>query len=148
MTTLYGLNTCDTCKKARNWLTRFGIAHGFTDYRNERRAPETLKAWAEQLGGFDALINRASTTWRNLPPNRKTPASAPEWLLLLKEYPQLIKRPVVVTEDGVVSVGFSDNAFKKRFATLLSAGSSPSPDSRAGTDAAAGNGAEPGTASR
>ena len=38
-----------------------------------------------------------------------------EWKLLLKEYPQLVRRPVVVTDDGVVTQGFSDNAFKKRF---------------------------------
>ena len=113
---VYGLDNCDTCKKARNWLTRFGIAHTFIDYRTHRIAPQTLTAWSQQLDGWDALINRASTTWRTLAPNRKAPASAPEWLLLLKEYPQLVKRPVVVTADGVVSVGFSDNAFKKRFA--------------------------------
>jgi arsenate reductase-like glutaredoxin family protein len=35
--------------------------------------------------------------------------------LLLKEYPALIRRPVVVEADGTVSVGFSDNGFKKLF---------------------------------
>ena len=39
----------------------------------------------------------------------------PEWTLLLKEYPALIRRPVVLRDDGEVSVGFSDNAFKKLF---------------------------------
>lgn len=116
MTTLHGLDNCDTCRKARKWLDRFGVPHTFIDYRSQRVAPETLKAWAQQLGGWDALINRASTTWRTLPPNRKAPASDPEWLLLLKEYPQLVKRPVVVTDDGIVSLGFTDNGFKKRFA--------------------------------
>lgn len=115
MVTLYGLSTCDTCRKAQNWLTRFGIEHVFVDYRTNRVDPATLKAWAAQLGGFDALINRASTTWRTLAPNRKSPGSEPEWLLLLKEYPQLIKRPVTVTDDGVVSVGFNDTIYKKRF---------------------------------
>lgn len=112
---LYGLGNCDTCRKARKWLDRFEIAHEFIDYREQRIEPATLKAWAEQLGGWDALINRASTTWRNLLPTRKSPASDPEWQLLLKEYPQLIKRPVTVTPDGVVSVGFKDAIYKKRF---------------------------------
>jgi arsenate reductase-like glutaredoxin family protein len=39
--------------------------------------------------------------------------------LLLKEYPALIRRPVVVRDNGEVSVGFSDNAFKKIFGTSL-----------------------------
>ncbi|GAA4807741.1 Spx/MgsR family RNA polymerase-binding regulatory protein [Lysobacter hankyongensis] len=115
MTTLYGLNNCDTCKKALNWLKRFEIAHDFIDYRDHRQTPETLVAWKEALGGWEAMINKSSTTWRQLPDNRKTPGSDAEWKLLLKEYPQLIRRPVVVTDDGVVSQGFSDNGFKKRF---------------------------------
>lgn len=114
-TTLYGLDNCDTCKKARTWLSRFGVAHQFIDYRINPIPAETLKQWASQLGGWDKLINRASTTWRTLPENRKTPQSDPEWTLLLKEYPALLKRPVVVTEDGIISVSFTDNGFKQRF---------------------------------
>ena len=115
MTTLYGLDTCDGCRKARNWLQRFGVEHAFVDLRAQRQPPETLKAWAAQLGGWDKLINKASTTWRQLPEGRKSPGSDPEWTLLLKEHPALVKRPVLVTADGTVSVGFTDNAYKLRF---------------------------------
>lgn len=69
--TLYGLDNCDTCRKARSWLKRFDIAHDFIDYRAERIPAETLKGWAAKLGGWDKLINRASTTWRSLPEPRK-----------------------------------------------------------------------------
>ncbi len=112
---VYGLDTCDTCRKARNWLKRFDIRHEFVDYRANPVAPETLKDWAARLGGWDKLINRASTTWRQLPEARKSPGSDPEWTLLIKEYPALVKRPVLVTVDGAVTVGFSDNAWKLRF---------------------------------
>ncbi len=115
MIAVYGLDNCDTCRKARNWLGRFGVEHAFVDYRAQRVPPETLKDWAAQLGGWDKLINRASTTWRQLPEARKSPATDPEWTLLLKEHPALVKRPVLVTEDGAVSVGFTDNGFKLRF---------------------------------
>ena len=115
MTTLYGLNNCDTCKKARKWLDRFGSGHTFVDYRDQPQAPVTLVEWKEQVGGWDLMINKSSTTWRNLSPHRKTPGSDAEWKLLLREYPQLIRRPVVVTDDGAVTQGFSDNAFKRRF---------------------------------
>ena len=115
MTTLYGLKNCDTCKKATKWLDRFGVAYSFVDYRDDKRAPETLLEWSKQAGGWDSLINKSSTTWRQLPANRKTPGSDAEWKLLLREYPQLIRRPVIVTEDGVMTQGFSDNGFKQRF---------------------------------
>ena len=116
--TLYGLDNCDTCRKARNWLLRFGIEHRFVDYREQRQPPETLLAWKDAVGGWDALVNKSSTTWRQLAPNRKAPGSDPEWKLLLKEYPQLVRRPVVVLDGGSVSQGFSDNGFKKRFGLL------------------------------
>ncbi|MGN6093404.1 MAG: Spx/MgsR family RNA polymerase-binding regulatory protein [Luteibacter jiangsuensis] len=112
--TVYGLPTCDTCKKARNWLTRFGVEHEFVDYRANPVPAATLKTWAEKLGGWEKLVNKASTTWRTLLPQRKDPRTDPEWTLLFKEYPALIKRPVVVEGDEV-SVGFTDNAFKRRF---------------------------------
>ena len=114
-TILYGLSNCDTCRKARKWLDRFGVEHRFVDYRDERQSPETLLAWRDTLGGWDAMVNKSSTTWRNLPQARKAPGSDAEWKLLLKEYPQLIRRPVVVTDDGAITQGFSDNGFKKRF---------------------------------
>ncbi len=113
--TLYGLKNCDTCRKARKWLDRFGVAHAFVDYRDEKPSPDTLVEWAGKLGGFEAMVNKSSTTWRELPAHRKAPGSEAEWKLLLREYPQLIRRPVVVTADGRVTQGFSDNGFKQRF---------------------------------
>ena len=114
--TLYGLNKCGTCDKARNWLQRAGIAHSFVDYREQPVAAATLKDWAAQLGGFEKLVNRASMTWRGLPDNRKSPGSSAEWALLIKEYPALVKRPVAVDDQGKVGVGFTDKAYKLRFA--------------------------------
>ena len=113
--TLYGLKNCDTCKKAMKWLDRFGVPYVFVDYRDDRQSLETLESWAEKAGGWDALINKSSTTWRQLPETRKSPGSGAEWKLLLKEYPQLIRRPVVVLDDNGFSQGFSDNGFKKLF---------------------------------
>jgi len=116
-TTLYGLANCDTCRKARKWLDRFGVAHAFVDYREHKPSPQTLVQWRDALGGWDAMVNKSSTTWRNLPPNRKAPGSDAEWSLLLREYPQLVRRPLVATDDGRLSQGFSDNGFKARFGT-------------------------------
>jgi Spx/MgsR family transcriptional regulator len=113
--TLYGLDKCGTCDKARSWLTRHEIAHQFIDYRANPVPATTLKAWAGQLGGWEKLVNRTSMTWRNLPDGRKTPGSDPEWTLLIKEYPALVRRPVALDAAGVVGVGFTDKQYGLRF---------------------------------
>jgi Spx/MgsR family transcriptional regulator len=116
MIKVYGLEKCSTCDKARKWLNTHKIAHDFIDYREHRVEGSTLKEWAKQSGGWENLVNRTGTTWRNLLANRKSPASDPEWLLLIKEYPALVRRPVVVRDDGSVSVGFTDKKFREMFA--------------------------------
>ena len=113
---VYGLDKCSTCQKARKWLDRNKIDYTFSDYRELRIDSPTLKAWAKAVGGWESLVNRSGMTWRNLPPARKSPASDPEWLLLIKEYPALIRRPVVVMDDGSVTLGFTDKLFAKLFA--------------------------------
>lgn len=113
--TLHGLKNCDTCRKARNWMERFDIPYRFLDVREMPPSPHALTGWKDALGGWDALVNKSSTTWRQLPPNRRSPSSDAEWKLLLREHPALIRRPLLVTDDGRVSQGFSDNGFKKLF---------------------------------
>jgi|SRR3984957_262953 len=116
MIKVYGLEKCSTCDKARKWLHKHKVAHEFSDYREHRVDGSMLKSWAAKVGGWESLVNRTGMTWRNLPPTRKSPASDPEWLLLIKEYPALVRRPVVVTDDGTVSLGFTDKKFREMFA--------------------------------
>lgn len=115
-TTLYGLTKCSTCVKAREWLTSHGVSNVFIDYRDNPVDPTKLKAWAEKLGGWEKLVNRASMTWRNLADDRKTASTDAQWTQLIAEYPALVRRPVTVTEDGEVSVGFSEKRYTERFA--------------------------------
>ena len=115
-TTLYGLNKCSTCVKARDWLNENGVAHTFVDYRDHPVPAATLKEWAEQLGGWEKLVNRTSMTWRALSDEQKAASTAAQWTRLIAEYPALVRRPVTVTSDGVVTVGFSEKRYGERFA--------------------------------
>ena len=113
---VYGLDKCSTCQKARKWLDRHKIDYVFSDYREQRVDAPILKVWAKAVGGWESLVNRSGMTWRNLPPARKSPASDPEWLLLIKEYPALVRRPLVVDKDGDLHLGFTNNLYEKVFA--------------------------------
>jgi len=111
---IHGLKRCTTCVRAQAWLQAHGQVFEFIDYRVTPPAPEQLLDWQMQLGGWEKLVNRASTTWRSLPESRKSPADDAAWLALIAEHPTLVKRPVLVRE-GAVTVGFSDKKYAELF---------------------------------
>ena len=111
MIELYGLLKCDTCKKARQWLTAHEIAHEFIDYRDHPLPPATLVTYAEALGGWEKLVNRASMTWRKLSDEQRQAADDGQWQSLIAQYPALIRRPLTVWPNGVVTTGFSEKKF-------------------------------------
>ncbi|MEL6318846.1 MAG: ArsC/Spx/MgsR family protein, partial [Pseudomonadota bacterium] len=65
MITLYGLKTCDACKRARAALEAEGRAVAFVDIRAEADLAAKAPQWLAALGA-EALINRRSTTWKGL----------------------------------------------------------------------------------
>lgn len=83
---IYGLKTCDTCRKVRKSLP---MAE-FFDVREKKVPFEVLSAAFDQFGG--AFLNTRSTTWRGLAENQR---SRPP-LELLRDHPALMKRPLIV----------------------------------------------------
>ena len=68
--TLYGLATCDTSRAARKWLEANGVIHGFHDVREDGLTKSLVESWVKQLG-WENVLNKASTTWRELPEKDK-----------------------------------------------------------------------------
>ena len=84
---LYGLKTCDTCRKALKSLPDAQ----FVDVRADGVPGDVLKSAYGALG--QALLNTRSTTWRGLDEaTRARPV-----LELLAEHPTLMKRPLIVS---------------------------------------------------
>jgi Spx/MgsR family transcriptional regulator len=103
-TTIHGIRNCDTMKKARTWLESHGIEYGFHDYKAEGIDRETLEGWVKQVG-WEALLNRAGTTFRGLPEAKKQSLDARKAVTLMLEQPSMIKRPVLVRGKTLL-VGF------------------------------------------
>jgi Spx/MgsR family transcriptional regulator len=97
------------------WLDETGITYTFTDYREHPVPKDTLVQWAEQLGGWEKLVNRASLTWRNLAPDQKSASTTEEFLALIAQYPTLIRRPVIEGLSQGVAVGFSEKKYTALF---------------------------------
>lgn len=98
--TLYGLKNCDTCRKARKWLDAKGLDYRCHDLRADGLTQAKLRAWVEQVG-WEALLNRRGTTWRQLPDADKLIDSTSAIDLMIR-YPALIKRPVLEAGDRVL----------------------------------------------
>lgn len=97
--TLYGLKTCDTCRKALTALA--GREVTFVDVRTQGIPRDLLAAWVARLGPA-ALVNRQSTTWRGFDEATRARAETPDGALaLLADHPALMKRPVIVAGDAV-----------------------------------------------
>ena len=94
MTTLYGIRNCDTMKKAWSWLDAHNVAYDFHDYKKAGIDRATLERWADVLG-WEALLNRAGTTFRKLPEADKADLGRDKAIDLMIAQPSMIKRPVL-----------------------------------------------------
>ncbi|MEX2520853.1 MAG: ArsC/Spx/MgsR family protein [Paracoccaceae bacterium] len=104
---LFGLKTCDTCRKALKEIAAAGGRAEFHDIRAELDAAR-LDGWLSRVG-VEALVNRRSTTWRGLSEAERAAADGAGAAALLLANPALIKRPVIEAEAGLF-VGWDDAA--------------------------------------
>lgn len=113
MTTMYGIPNCDTIKKAKKWLEANNVPFDFHDYRKDGVDADWLKQAAEQLG-WENLLNKRGTTFRQLSDEQKTAMNETKALSLLYEYPAMIKRPVL-EHNGSLHLGFKAEQYEDIF---------------------------------
>ena len=113
--TIFGIKACDTMKKARDWLERHGVACAFHDYKTQGVDRGRLETWSGEVG-WETLLNRAGTTFCNLPDSDKQGLDRDKAIALMLAQPSMIKRPVLDTGDGLV-VGFRPDTYAARFAS-------------------------------
>lgn len=107
---IYGIKSCDTCRKARKWLDEQGIEHEWIDLREDGLEAADLDRWLAALSP-EALVNRRSTTWRQLAEDDRPAMDAVAVRPVLMAHPTLVKRPVF-EQAGTVRVGFTPEVRK------------------------------------
>jgi Spx/MgsR family transcriptional regulator len=105
---VHGIASCDSCRKARRWLEAQGIAFDWIDLRDNGIDAGRVERWLQRVDP-ERLVNRRSTTWRQLPGDQRPALNDPDLPAVLVRYPTLIKRPVFELGDETV-VGFDDAA--------------------------------------
>ena len=86
---LYGISTCDTCKKAIKALEGAGHAVTFRDIRKDPLTGAEIDAMVAEFGS--RLINKQSTTYRSFSDFLRE--SEPEAQIAAQ--PTVMKRPVI-----------------------------------------------------
>lgn len=112
-TVIYGIKNCDTVKKARRWLDSHDIAFEFYDLREQPPTPQTIRNWIDSIG-LDTLINRRSTTYRQLPVEQQQSTDIESWVVAIEQQPTLIKRPLL-DHAGQFHCGFKEQQYKELF---------------------------------
>ena len=113
MTELYGLKNCDKCRAASKWLAANGIKHRQIDVREAPLSAAKLRSWQTALG-WETLVNKRSTTWKNLSEAQRSVLTEATAVALLQEHPTLLKRPVLVTASCVYN-GFTEASYNRIF---------------------------------
>lgn len=108
-TMIYGIKNCDTMKKARRWLDDHGVEYGFHDYKLSGIDRDHLDRWCADAG-WQTVLNRAGTTFRQLPDEAKANLDQEKAITLMLAQPSMIKRPVLEA-DGTLLVGFKPEVY-------------------------------------
>ncbi len=114
MTTIYGIPNCDSVKKARKWLEQHEVTYTFVDVRENTPPSSQIERWVSVLGP-EKMVNKRSTTWKNMSDNARAEAQTGDTVTVLQANPTLIKRPVLEHAD-LIDVGFKADAYANYFA--------------------------------
>lgn len=105
---------CSTCAKAKKWLDDHGLSYTPRHIRDDNPTYEELKQW-QQLSGLPLkrFFNTSGLAYKALGLKDRLPAmSAEEQLRLLASDGMLVKRPLVVCGDTVLT-GFREADWEK-----------------------------------
>ena len=109
MLTVYGIKSCDICRKARKYLAEQDIEFRFHDVRDDGLEIQMLERWAARMD-WEKLLNRRSLTWRKIPEVDRNSMDKERAFALILERPTLLKRPVLEA-DNFLAIGFSAERF-------------------------------------
>ena len=103
---VYGIPNCDSVKKARVWLTEQGLEYEFHDFKKQGVPEAALTQWL-QACGWEVILNRKGTTWRQLDASTQAGVKdATSARALMLTHASVIKRPVIAWPSGAITVGY------------------------------------------
>lgn len=109
--TLYGIASCDACRKARRWLENQNIGFNYHDLRVDGLSDSRLSKWVKRAG-WERILNRRSVTWRQLPDVDREIKDDDDAKRLMLANPTLVKRPVLESKTTLM-IGFEEKEYAR-----------------------------------
>lgn len=108
---------CTTCKKAKKWLDDHGLQYTDRHIKEENPTADELKTWHSKSGlPLKRFFNTSGVLYKEMHLKDRLPEmSEEEQFQLLATDGMLVKRPIIVTENKVLT-GFKEKEWEE---TLL-----------------------------
>lgn len=105
---------CSTCQKALKWLDAQGIKYELRDIKAFNPTYDELKQWYEKSGlELKRFFNTSGLLYKSLNLKEKLPTmSEDEQLKLLSTDGMLVKRPLLISENGILT-GFREKQWEE-----------------------------------
>ena len=102
---------CSTCRKAQKWLDEHDVDYDIRDIKTDNPDLAELELWHQASGlPLKKFFNTSGQLYRSLELSKKLPGmSDAEQYALLASDGILVKRPILVTDDNKVLVGFKED---------------------------------------
>ena len=105
---------CSTCQKAKKWLDEKGIVYDSRHIKQQRPTAQELRNWHRISGlPLKKLFNTSGLLYKSMNLKEKLPTmTEDEQIKLLASDGMLVKRPLLVTEDAVLT-GFREKEWEQ-----------------------------------
>ena len=115
MLNVYCYNRCTTCRKALKWLQDHGFEHTVTDIRSSHPDMQTLRQYYTMSGlPLKRFFNTSGLQYKALDLKNRLPGmTADEQFALLASDGMLVKRPILVSDDFVLT-GFREAEYEAK----------------------------------
>lgn len=102
---------CSTCRKAQKWLDEHDVDYDIRDIKTDNPDLAELELWHQASGlPLKKFFNTSGQLYRSLELSKKLPGmSDAEQYALLASDGMLVKRPILITDDNKVLVGFKED---------------------------------------
>ena len=106
---------CSTCQKAKKWLEEHNIEYTERHIVENNPSYDELSAWYKESGlPLKKFFNTSGLLYKELQLKDKLPTmSEEEQLQLLSSNGMLVKRPLLIHEDGIL-LGFKEAEWKAK----------------------------------